>query len=113
MGAVWGIWHAVPYLQAERPAAWIAWQCLGSVASRVLLVWIYVNTGRSVFAVILFHATINLSVFLFPNYGSHYDPFIVCLIVTFMAGAVAVLWGPSTLAHFRLGRPRPSATPDL
>ncbi|HET9040788.1 MAG TPA: hypothetical protein VFN40_11490 [Gemmatimonadales bacterium] len=25
MGAVWGTWHAVPYIQAERPPVWIVW----------------------------------------------------------------------------------------
>jgi len=60
---------------------------------------------------------VDLGAFRFPSYGSHYSPFIVCLIVTFMAGAAALLWGPSTLAHFRYGRSRPPApsdgTPDL
>ena len=60
----------------------ILWQRWGSVGLRVLIVRIYLNTGRSVFAVILFHAMNNVSTYLFPNYGSHYDPFVACLIVT-------------------------------
>jgi uncharacterized protein len=52
-----------------------------------------------VFAAIVFHATSNLSQFLFPNYGSHYDPLIPGLIVTLAAVIVTLVWGPETLAR--------------
>jgi hypothetical protein len=55
-------------------------------------------------AAIVFHATSNVSQFLFPNYGSHYDPFIAGLTLTLTAAGVAVLWGPETLARYRFGR---------
>jgi len=48
-------------------------QCLFTVAPRVLLVWIYNNTGKSVFAETVCHAMSNVRIFL-PNYGSYYDP---------------------------------------
>ena len=101
LGLVCATWHIIPFGQAHRSPAWIAWQCLFVVASRVLTVWLYNNTGKSVFATILFHATINLSSFLFPNYGSHYDPRIAGLIITFVAAIVTVVWGPRTLARYR------------
>jgi hypothetical protein len=66
LGAIWGAWHFAPFLQAGRSLEWIAWQSLYLIASRVLLVWIFNNTGRSVFAAALFHATGNLSWQLFP-----------------------------------------------
>jgi uncharacterized protein len=47
-----------------------------------------------VFAASLFHATSNVGQFSFPNYGSHYDPFAACLILTFAAAAVTFLSGP-------------------
>ncbi|KYD08060.1 hypothetical protein [Caldibacillus debilis] len=37
MGAVWGIWHVVPYMQAHHTACRILWQCLFTVAARVLM----------------------------------------------------------------------------
>jgi membrane protease YdiL (CAAX protease family) len=101
LGLVCAVWHIIPFAQAHRSATWIAWQCLFVVASRVLIVWLYNNTGKSVFAAILYHATINVSCFLFPNYGSHYDPRITGLIITFAAAIVAVVWGPRTLARYR------------
>ena len=104
LGAVWAAWHIVPLAQSHRGAACIVWQCLGMFPFRILIVWLFNNTGRSVFAASLFHATSNVSQFSFPNYGSHYDPFVACIILTFAAAAVTFLYGSSTLA--RCGRAR-------
>jgi len=101
LGLVWAAWHIVPYLQAHRSLAWIAWQCLFTVAARVLLVWLYNNTGKSVFAAAVCHAMLNVSIFLFPIYGSYYDPRVAGLITTFAAVLVTVGWGPRTLARYR------------
>jgi membrane protease YdiL (CAAX protease family) len=100
LGLVWAAWHVVPFLQAHRSAAWIAGQCLFTVAARVLLVWIYNNTGKSVFAVTVCHAMSNVSIFL-PNYGSYYDPRFSGLIATSAAAIVTIVWGPRTLARRR------------
>jgi len=100
LGLVWAVWHIVPFLQAHRSAAWIAWQCLFTVAARVLLVWLYNNTGKSVFAATVCHATSNVSIFL-PNYGSYYDPRFSGLITAIAAAIVTVAWGPRTLARYR------------
>jgi CAAX protease family protein len=101
LGLVWAAWHIVPLLQAQRSPVWIAWWCLSTVASRVLIVWLYNNTGKSVFATILFHDMSNVSWLLFPNYGSHYDPRIAAPVVILAAAIVTVLWGPRTLARYR------------
>jgi CAAX protease family protein len=98
VGAAWAAWHVVPFTQSHQAPTWIVWQCLGMVPFRILTVLLYNNTGRSVFAAIIFHATANVSQFMFPNYGSHHDPFIAWLILTLMAVMVTFLWGPETLA---------------
>ena len=99
LGFVAIIWHLVPLLQLHRPPAWIAWWCLYAVASRILIVWLYNNTGRSVCAVALFHATLNLIYMLFPIYGSHFDMSLGGLVMACVAGVVIVVWGPRTLAR--------------
>ena len=96
VGVVWAIWHFVPLVQAHRSPGWIAWWSFGTVALRVLTVWIYNNTGRSVFAATLFHAVSNLSTLAIPAY---YDPQIVSPILAFEAAVVALVWGPRTLAR--------------
>jgi uncharacterized protein len=72
LGSAWAIWHSVTYIQARNTPAWIAWQLFFTVAARVLIVWLYNNTGKNVLAAILFHNMYNVSWSLFPNNGSHY-----------------------------------------
>jgi uncharacterized protein len=104
LGLAWGLFHLIPDIQNGHAANWILWQRLGTVATRVLIVWLYNNTGKSVLAAILFHAMSNVSWVLFPNYGSHYDPFITSMIIFLVAGIVIFAWGPKTLAHYRFAR---------
>lgn len=70
-------------------------------ASTNSIVWLYNNTGKSILAGILFHAMINVSEFSFPNYGSHYDPFISGIIFGVAVAIVVFLWGPRTLTRYR------------
>jgi len=99
VGLVWAAWHIVPFLQAERSPAWIAWQMFTLVASRILIVWLYNNTQKSVFVAALSHAMINVSWQLFPNHGSDYDPRITGLITALAVVLVTVVWGPRTLVR--------------
>jgi membrane protease YdiL (CAAX protease family) len=101
LGVVWAIWHAIPFIQTHNPANWVVWQSLFTVALRILIVWIYNNTGKSVLAAILVHVMSNESWSLFPNYGSHYDPFVTGLIIWLIAVIVIFAWGPKTLARYR------------
>ena len=101
LGLVGILWHLVPLLMLQRPPAWIAWWSLYAVAARVLIVWLYNNTGESVCAVALFHATLNLSYFLFPIYGSHFDMRLGGLVMALTAAIVTLVWGPGTLARWR------------
>ena len=96
VGVVWGVWHYVPLIQAHRSTTWIAWWSLYTMALRVLIVWLYNNTGRSVFTATLFHALSNVSSVTYSNY---YVPRITGLIVAFMAALVVLVWGPRTLVR--------------
>jgi hypothetical protein len=93
LGVIWAVWHVIPYTQTSDTLTWVVWQCAVTVWLRVLIVWVYVNTGESLFSSIVFHTMINVSAFLFPNYGSYYDPFIATMVV--MSGALVIigLWG--------------------
>lgn len=104
LGLIWGLIHVIPDIQNGQTATWILWQRLGTIATRVIMVWIYNNAGRSVFAMILFHISVNLGWALFPNFGSHYDPFITGVILLLTAVIILLMWEPNTLARFRYGR---------
>ncbi len=109
IGAVWALWHLVPYSLANPPL-WVAGQCASTILVRVLMVWIYNNAGKSVFGMVLFHTTINLVTV--PDYGFPYDPVVVSAILAAAAGAVVFLWGPKTLACYRYARQDPPGSPD-
>ncbi len=102
LGLVWAAWHAIPVIQVGRSAEWIGWQCLFWVSSRVLIVWLYNNTGKSVFVAAVFHSISNICSFLFPIDGSFYDPRVTGLIVAGVALVVVFAWGPETLARSRV-----------
>jgi uncharacterized protein len=100
LGAVWAVWHYIPLLQAHRSLEFIAWWSLGTVASRVIIVWLYNNTGRSVFVAALFHTMMNLTWQLFPINGSYFDPRVTGLISAIVAVVVIIVWGPRSLARY-------------
>ncbi|MCC6457528.1 MAG: CPBP family intramembrane metalloprotease [Caldilineaceae bacterium] len=104
MGIMWAALHIIPDIQAHHTLTWIVWQRLYAIGLRILIVWIYNNTGKSLFAAIVFHATDNVSFALFPNYGSHYDPFYICILTALTVVIVIWLWGSETLARYRYAR---------
>lgn len=108
LGVVTAIWHVIPGLQAHQTLTYIEWQGLYDVAGRILGVWLYNNTGKSVFAIILFHDMYNVGYVLFPNNGSHYNPAIAFPITAVIAIIVTFLWGAKTLARYRFARPQAS-----
>jgi len=103
LGIIDAIWHIIGFIQTGNSAGWIAGQWAYSVALRILILWIYNNAGRSVFAAILVHAMSNLSWSFFPNFGSHYDPIVTGLISWLVVGLLVCAWGAKTLARFRFG----------
>jgi uncharacterized protein len=74
LAAFWTAWHVIPYLQTGRALEWVLWHCVVTVALRLVMVWLYVRSGQSIAGISVFHAMSNVSYFLFPNGGSHYDP---------------------------------------
>lgn len=98
LGLIWVTWHIVPFAQTRHDVQWIVWQCVFTIWLRVLIVWVYVNNNRSVSAAVLLHTMSNLAVFLFPVYGSYYDPMIASLIMAGIVLVVVLVWGADTLA---------------
>jgi len=101
LGGVWAIWHFIPLWEAQRSVVFIAWWSLGTVAYRVIITWLYNNTGRSVFVAVLFHAMINVTWQLFPINGSYYDPRVTGLISAAVVVILVIGWGPRTLVRTR------------
>jgi len=67
LGIVWALWH-VPFFVFMMPdPVGLSAQVLTLVGTRVLVAWIFNNTGKSVFAAILFHAADNAKLVILPE----------------------------------------------
>lgn len=106
LGLIWAIWHLPIYIFMTGDWVYVAWLSICLLGTRFLLIWIYNNTGRSVFAAILFHTVYNVSVGVLPN------NFVSIPLGTVITGSfllitaiiVTILWGPETMARFRYAR---------
>lgn len=103
LGMFWSIWH-VPFFIFMIPDAFVLIaQILTIIGTRVLMVWIYNNTGKSVFAAILFHAVDNTALVTFPKINAiiPLGSVIFCGFVMFAAFIVTLFWGSHSLARYR------------
>jgi membrane protease YdiL (CAAX protease family) len=109
-GIMWASLHAPVWALAGQSLAWCAWQWIYVVALRVLMTWIYNNTGRSLFAMDVLHPGLFVWWYLWPVSGhglsmpSVYDPRNLALIASGLAAIVTYLWGPKTLDQYRYTR---------
>jgi membrane protease YdiL (CAAX protease family) len=106
IGVPWALWHVPSMLALGQAWPLLGWGLLATVAYRVLYVWLYNNTNRSVGAVILFHAIGNTGRTAFPGGRAHFELAHAAIgygLVTLTAVSVVLLWGPRTLAQWRAG----------
>jgi membrane protease YdiL (CAAX protease family) len=96
LGLIWALWHVPIYLFLITDPALIAAQALSLVAIRILLVWLFDNTGNSVFVAGLFHAGYDVTISVLPV-----NLAISCLVLLIAAATVIFLWSPATLAEPR------------
>ncbi len=103
LGAIWAVYHYVALVQEHRAVDWIAWWTVYTVAGRVIMVWLYNNTGKSVFGMALFHTMINVTWQLFPINGSYFDPRVTGSILAIAAVIVMMIWKITSDSHFTSG----------
>lgn len=112
LGGIWVVYHYLGLVEVGRSTTWIEWWALNTLALRVIIVWLYDNTGRSVFATALFHMTINVTWQLYPVNGSFFDPRLTGLITAAVAVVVVIVYGPRTLRRRdRVSRSQREAPP--
>lgn len=106
LGIVWAFWH-IPFFVFMMPDPLVfSTQILLLMGTRIIMTWIFNNTGRSVFAVILFHATDNTALVTLPEIHAITPLGVVvhCGIVLTAAILVTFLWGQMTLAQYRFDK---------
>lgn len=103
VGVPWALWHLPSMVQMGQTWQLIAWGVPGTVAFRVITVWIYNNSNGSLFAVVVAHAIGTTARSAFPGGRQGYElerGSIGYSILLLAAIAVTVLWGPRTLSNF-------------
>ena len=105
LGIIWATWHVPLYVLAGLDPVWIAGQLLSLIAIRTLIVWVYNNTGRSVFAAILFHAVYNLCTMMITSFYTSLGHSMTSVFIILTALIVAFFWDFETLAQIRFRKP--------
>lgn len=90
LGVIWALWHVIPFIEVGRSVTWIVWHSLCAVMLRIIIVWLFENSGESIFISVLFHTMINLTWALFPVAGSYYDPLIAFIVLSLSIGLVFI-----------------------
>jgi membrane protease YdiL (CAAX protease family) len=99
----WWVGHLPSIVEIGGSASDIAWWFPGAIALRILMTWLYNNTGRSMLSVVLFHTLLNAGRSIsYPTIGTHYDPtyqatgYAICFV---LSAIVVMIWGPRTLTR--------------
>ena len=101
IGVVWALWHVVPFALMGRSAAWIIWQGLGMVLMRIIIVWLFVNSGHSILIAVLFHMMSNSVWGMFPDFDPYYSPMVMFFVLLVPVIVILSFWGQSSLWRFR------------
>jgi hypothetical protein len=109
LGVIWGVFHFPVWVLVGQPFYWAFWQFIFVVVTRVLFVWLYNNSGKSLFAIALVHPGMGIYWYLWPvsaNLGipAFYNPRNLALTVIILAAIVVFFWGPKTLTQYRYAR---------
>lgn len=104
IGIPWIVWHYPSMLKQGRNFNFFFSGTLGTIAIRVILVWLYINTKRSLFACILMHCLYNTGRVLFLK-DTKIDPLIDYpeihyLSIVAISIAVIFIWNRRTLNNF-------------
>lgn len=110
LGLIWAGYHIPGFIiSGLYTFSWIFWHSIYIIATRVLFVWVYNNSGKSLFSMALFHWTFGMFWSLWPQDNLQkavpfYAPRICAIIAVIYALLVIFLWGHKTLANYRYSK---------
>jgi membrane protease YdiL (CAAX protease family) len=104
LGIIWATWHIPLYILSGQGPVRIAVQLISLIGIRTLIIWIYNNTGKSVFATILIHAVYNVCTLMVTSFYTSLGHLITSIFIIITAVIVAFLWDPEKSAQFRFGK---------
>lgn len=81
IGAVWGLWHLVPYIMMGHDGQTVFLLTTGSIAYRIIMGYLYRYSGGATMSALLFHTMINLSPELLPGGYNAFDFSILSILL--------------------------------
>lgn len=103
LAVVWWAAHLPSMAEIHATGADIAGWAVGAVALRIIMSWLYNNSGGHLFGMVLFHALLNLSrIAIYPSAGAHYSTLHQATgygIASLIALAVLIATSPRTLTR--------------
>ena len=73
IGIPWALWHLRSMIQIGQSPALILWGLAGTVAVRLIYVWLYNRAGRAVAILILCHTIANTARTAYPGGRAAYE----------------------------------------
>lgn len=93
LGIFWGLWH-VPMLFFSMPKIeMIVAQVVVLIALRSIIVWLYSNTGKSIFITIVIHAIYNVCMVVIPA-----NFVVTAIIMSIVAALIMFYWSRNNKA---------------
>lgn len=105
-GLVWGLWHLPLFFMPRQEFYYnrpIWGLLLSTTLVAILFVWVYNNTGHSIFAMLIFHTTFNFSHYVFPALSSDTAGLTLFLLLFVTIGIVLWQWGYKTMTGGQSG----------
>ena len=87
LGVIWGLWHVPMYIFAIPEPEMIVAQVIVLITLRFIIVWLYSNTGKSVFIAILFHAIYDVCIIVIPV-----NLVVTAIIMSISAALIFYFW---------------------
>jgi membrane protease YdiL (CAAX protease family) len=104
LGILWATWHIPLYILSGQGTLRIIVQLISLLALRTLFVWIYKNTGKSVFATILVHAIYNVCTLTFASFYSSLGHLITSIFIIITSIIVLLTWDQESLTRYKYGK---------
>lgn len=103
-GLAWGLWHLPLFFMPRQEFYYnrpVWGLLLSTTLVAILFAWVYNNTGRSIFAMLIFHTSFNFSHYIFPTLGSDSASLTLFALLFVTIGVVLWKWGYRTLKGSR------------
>lgn len=102
LGPIWVIWHLPLFISGIiglGTPLYVLGLCLCLMGVEILHTWIYNNTDKSIFTVILFHSLYNICTLFLPNFVVESGPFITSLFILLVAILIILIYGTRKLSR--------------